>query len=196
MTALNASLAAAIEYFQRCLGAVRLAHMTWPTPCAEWTVRDLLVHLDDSISAFCEGATGGLAYPAAGPPATKLMESIDPVVLVEKLGRRARFLRQLWGDPGRDPAIVDISTVSLPGAVVLGIAGIEFAVHGWDLAQGVELKAELPGHVVAALLPMTPYLLPSGIRDGLFAPPLKPPEGGRAEDALLAILGRVAPSSR
>jgi len=71
MTADLLPLAAAIDYFLTCLGSVRLTQMAYSTPCAEWNVRDLLVHLDDSSSAFCQGAIGGavsVGRRSAGAP--------------------------------------------------------------------------------------------------------------------------------
>ena len=58
--------------------------MAYPTPCAEWNVHELLVHLDDSSSAFCQGAVQGTVRvePPSGDIARfTSAESLDPVLL-------------------------------------------------------------------------------------------------------------------
>jgi uncharacterized protein (TIGR03086 family) len=199
MTANQPPLAAAIDYFVTCLDSVRLTQMACPTPCTEWNVRDLLVHLDDSSSAFCQGAIGGavsLDHPAAGTTPSAPPESLDPVVLVERVRRRARLVRLVWGAGTRRLRTVDIDTLPLPDTLVVGIASIEFAVHGWDLAQAIGTSTPMPDELAIALLRLSRQLLPIEIRAGLFAPPLKCAEAAAADGRLLAFLGRVLPSAQ
>jgi uncharacterized protein (TIGR03086 family) len=195
MTAEPAPLAAAIEYFLGCLDSVRLIHGARPTPCVDWTVHDLLVHLDDSSLAFCQGALGRVVsgeFRAVDISASRPVEWLDPVVLVDRVRRHAQLVRRVWGEVAREPRTVDIATMQVPDALVAGVACIEFAVHGWDLAQAVGAGAALPDDLGAALLPLSRDLVPIGVRSGLFAPPMTAAEAGTAGIELLAFLGRTA----
>lgn len=195
VTAEPVPLAAAIEYFLGCLDSVRLTHVAHPTPCVDWTVHDLLVHLDDSSLAFCQGALGRVVcgeFPTADISAPRPVEWLDPVVLVDRVRRQAQLVRRVWGEVAREPRTVDIATMQVPDALIAGVACIEFAVHGWDLAQAVGTGAAMPDGLGAALLPLSRTLVPIGVRNGLFAPPVAAGEDGTAGSELLAFLGRTA----
>ncbi|GGM21192.1 TIGR03086 family metal-binding protein [Dactylosporangium sucinum] len=184
------SAAAALAHYERVVAdvdaivaAVTRAQFADPTPCAGWTVRELLNHLvyenlmwtslaegsprsdfaadhlgDDHVAAFREAATRALiAF------------------------RRPGMLTQEYG-PARGWRIVEQVT-------------IELLVHGWDLAAATGQDTDLAPDVATALLgpvqemhrdlPRTP--------GGSFGPVQPVPAGATAADRLAAFLGRALP---
>ena len=73
--AVTTALAGAVELLERSLAYTRVAlagvteaQLANPTPCRDWTLRDLLAHMDDSLDAFAEAAGGSVALtPTPGP---------------------------------------------------------------------------------------------------------------------------------
>src|SRR2546429_2325925 len=70
-----ALLERAINYTLGCLRLVTPEALSHDTPCADWDLRALLAHLDDSLRVLCEAVDAGAVELAAdaGTPAA------DPV---------------------------------------------------------------------------------------------------------------------
>lgn len=51
----------ALTYTGVALSDVTEGQLDRPTPCADWSLRELLEHLADSLDAFIEAATGTVA---------------------------------------------------------------------------------------------------------------------------------------
>ena len=178
---------AGVELLERALGYtrgvllhVRPEHLHRPTPCAAWSLDQLLDHMDDSLGAFTEGAAGAVAV---APPARALE------VRVATLLSRACGLLGAWSAPGV-PGVVDVGGIPVPTAVVVRAAALEIATHGWDVAQATGRRTPVPAGLAHELLAVALVLVDEDDRDLRFARarPL-PPYAGPAE-RLLAHLGR------
>jgi uncharacterized protein (TIGR03086 family) len=155
-----------------------------PTPCAGWTLLDLLRHMVDSLSALAEGAAGSVALATV---------PVDRSARPEELARSLRDLGcavlGAWVHAGTRP--VDLGARSLRRAVVTEVGALEVAVHGWDVARSCGSTAELPPLLAAGLLPVAVRRVGPGDRPGSFGPVV---EALRSDPAgvLLAHLGRHA----
>jgi hypothetical protein len=67
--------------------------------------------------------------------------------------------------------MVDLAAIQMPDTLVVGVASIEFAVHGWNIAQAIGPGTTMSDGLEAALLPISHVLVPTGARNGLFALP-------------------------
>ena len=154
------------------------------TPCAAWTLRDLLGHMVDSLSALAEAATGSL-HPA--PVAAR--SSAGPEALARSLCDLGCAVLGGWVHAGPDP--VGLAAGPLPRAVLTEVGALEVAVHGWDVARSCGSTAVLPSTLAAALLPVAARRVGPGDRPGSFGPVVVP-SGSDPVSVLLAHVGRRA----
>ena len=97
------ALTGAVELLERSLGYTRVilagvpgADLDRRTPCRDWTLGQLLAHMDDGLDAFTEAAGGAVAVPARGWSPLR----------VERLQEKACALLGAWS--GRRPDGVDV----------------------------------------------------------------------------------------
>jgi uncharacterized protein (TIGR03086 family) len=152
------------------------------TPCTEWNLRELLLHMNDSLAALHEAADTG--YVDMQP----LAPSSPAVDLVGSLRDRACQLLGAWTSrPEGDIAIADLS---LAAGMVAWTGALEVCVHGWDVAVGCGAHRPVPRDLALELLDAAPLLVSARDRPGRFADPVTPPVGSEPGTQLLAWLGR------
>ena len=156
------------------------------TPCEEWTLGDLLVHMVDSLEVVAELAVGRVAR--IGPPPS----SRRPEVLADHLRVLGCTLLDAWvhADLGRR-VDVGVGVGRVDALLAAEVGALEIAVHGWDVAVARELPSRFPSLLAASLLPVAVARVPVDGRSGRFAPPLVP-SGTDPATLLLAHLGRDA----
>jgi uncharacterized protein (TIGR03086 family) len=155
-----------------------------PTPCASWTLLDLLRHMVDSLSALAEGATGTVALTA-----TPVDRTAGPEALARSLCDLGCAILGGWLHAGPGPVV--LGGESLGRAVLTEVGALEVAVHGWDVARSCRSTATLPPMLAAALLPVASRRVGPGDRPGSFGPVVEP-AGSDPVGLLLAHLGRRA----
>ena len=153
-----------------------------PTPCADWTLLDLLRHMVDSLSALAEGATGRVALGVVPVDRTAGPES-----LARSLCDLGCAVLGSWLHADAGP--VELGSTSLRRGVLTEVGALEIAVHGWDVARSCGSTAELPPLLAAALLPVAARRVAPQDRHGAFGPVLDP-AGSDPVSLLLAHLGR------
>jgi uncharacterized protein (TIGR03086 family) len=156
-----------------------------PTPCADWSLHDLLLHMIDSFGALAEAAAGTVALST--PP-------VDPSAGPEALARSLSDLgcAVLGGWVHAGAGAVDLGATPLHRAVITEVGAVEVAVHGWDVARSCGSAATLPPMLAAALLPVAARRVGPGDRPGSFGP-VAEPSGSDPVSVLLAHLGRRDP---
>jgi uncharacterized protein (TIGR03086 family) len=179
------ALAGAVELLERSLGYTRVALagvtdalLAAPTPCRDWTLRDLLGHMDDSLDAFTEAAGGSIALTRA-PSA--------PRILV--LQQKACALLGLWS--GESPPGIRVGEVALATDLLVATAALEITVHGWDVAQATGEDTPIPEGLARHLLPVAQRTVAEIDRGVRFAEALPEPVGATADVRLRAFLGRL-----
>ncbi|MGL5851374.1 MAG: maleylpyruvate isomerase family mycothiol-dependent enzyme [Phycicoccus sp.] len=177
----------AVAFTCGALAGVADAEAGAVTPCARWVLADLLVHMVDSFEVVTELALGRVS--AAGPPP----ESVRPELLARHLRLLGCTLLDGWitrasSRDVRDSVLHDGRT-RLDVETASGVAALEVAVHGWDVARARGAVVPLPPLLAAALLPAAVAVVPVRRRDGRFASPFAPPATDPSS-LLLAHLGR------
>jgi len=170
-------LARAIDYALGSLDTVTPESLSRPTPCAEWDLRALLDHLNDSLLALHEAAALGRVFPDEGD-----YESADPVALL-----RDRATRLLGAWPRTE---VDVGHVELTTAIVTTTGAFEVAVHGWDVTRTCGVHRPIPTALAEEMLDLSPLLVTEADRPTRFASPTTARPGSPAGDHLVAFLGR------
>jgi uncharacterized protein (TIGR03086 family) len=189
--ALLADLATAHDGAARLVAAVEDDQWNSPTPCSDWTVRQLVNHLVGGNRLTTRVVRG---------------EQLPPP---DQLGRRGH-LDQLGDDPGsayrssadellaalRAPGALErthaLPAGTLPGPGVVQLRTVETLVHGWDLARATGRPAPFPDDLCELELRFSRDLLgriPEERRP--FAPSRPAADDAPAIDRLAALLGRT-----
>lgn len=184
------TLEPAVELLERALGytsgglaSVDDHLLDRPTPCARWTLSALLWHMEDSLDAFLEAATGRVAVPPPARPA---------VARVEALRTKSCALLGAWLQA--PPRSVAVGDSRLDSPLLVGTAALEIAVHGWDVAQSTGAGLPLPAGLAGALRDVARSVVGPTDRGTRFADALEPPPDADEATRLLAFLGRRAPA--
>lgn len=160
-----------------------------PTPCAGYTVGDLLDHVMGLTVAFRHAATKS-AVPGQSRPAEVSADHLHP-------DWRARLPVQLddlvtaWREPAAWQGMAEAGGVRLPADVMGRVALNELVLHSWDLARGTgqnfesdPVSAQVCYELVSAIAaePERP--------EGLFAAPVPVPADAPLLHRLLGLSGR------
>lgn len=166
-----------------------------PTPCAEWTLGDLIAHMTAQHRGFAAAARGdgaGLGHWAVRPLGA------DPA---GAYAAAAEEVLAAFAEPGaaeRTFALPEFGAgAAFPGAQAIGFHFIDYVVHGWDVARAAGLPYDLDPDVAGAALPIA-LAVPGGdhrLKPGAaFGPALPTSEHAAPLDRILTALGR-SPSS-
>lgn len=161
------------------------------TPCAEWTLGDLLAHMTVQHKGFAAASAGrgaDLEVWKAGAP------SQDPVA---DYVMAAELVIAAFAEPGvleRGFALPEIIPgVEFPAPQAISFHFIDYVVHGWDVARALGQPFEPDADLVEAAVPVA-EAVPEGerrLRPGAaFRPGLPAPDGASPMDRVLAVLGR------
>ncbi|MGW7049622.1 TIGR03086 family metal-binding protein [Streptomyces avermitilis] len=189
-------LVQAHAYLRRTVAAVPERAWGAPTPCSEWTVRQVLNHARLDQQAYGAAVTGdGWPESDSFQPADAL--SGDARAELDAVLRRvADVYAALPADAGQVPT--PLGPLSLPLAAAA--AAMDAGVHAWDIAVATGLDMPLDEELAEGIWAAAERLA-DHLRDayGVFAPVREVPEGHSRAEALLAFLGRdphwAAPAS-
>lgn len=167
----------------------RIGDRDWdrPTPCSEWTVRDLLNHL--------VGGQRRLAAMARGeepPPRGFDALGADPKAAFRQATAEVEALA---ATPGLIERRVSTPLGEQPASFVVQMQGSELMVHGWDLARSIGASSEgLPADLAERALRALRERLATAPRPegGPFAAEQAVAPDAPAGDRLAAFLGRPA----
>ncbi len=169
---------------------VRDADLGLPTPCAGWSLADLLQHMVAHHRGFARALAGqGLdadawAAPATGAEALRTYDEATHEVYVAF--ERTPPETRIW--------IPEITTdAQFDAARSRGFHVIDYVVHTWDVANTVGVPYELDDRVASTALRIALEVPDTeGRHDprSLFAPALPAPDGASTLDRILMHLGR------
>ena len=174
------SLDLTFQHAHSVVAGVRADQYDDPTPCADWTVRDVLTHMIGVVDSL-----GGAA--AGQRPSGPFVLSSDPTA---QLDAAAAAGMAAWRTPGVLDRIVDGGAGPMPGRVLAGINLLDTATHSWDLATATGQPARLPDDVAVAALEASLEIVSPEVRTGRFGPAIEPPDESDATDRLVSFLGR------
>jgi uncharacterized protein (TIGR03086 family) len=153
-----------------------------PTPCAEWSLADLLAHMIGQHRGFAQAIRKGQAPAEAYRPLT-----FDRTAWQDSV----RELRAAFADAelSSSAIVVELAPTPLPVAQLVAAQLIDTVVHTWDIGQSVGADFTPPEDLVmacaaiAAAIPGTAYG-----RGRAFASQL--PTDGDTWQQTLALVGR------
>jgi uncharacterized protein (TIGR03086 family) len=162
--------------------------LTAPTPCAGWTVGELVNHLlywGPVLAAA--GGRSGVRASAHAEGDVDLVRDDWPARLVTVVADVARA----WSVPAAWTGTVSLGTPEpLPAGMIGGMALGELVVHGWDLARAAGVDVEWPQPVAEAVLEAVRGMAEQGRGMGVFGPEVPVAEDAPALDRALGLSGR------
>ncbi|MEU6372458.1 TIGR03086 family metal-binding protein [Streptomyces sp. NPDC046909] len=173
-------------YLREVVAAVPAGAWGAPTPCTEWTARQVLNHARIDQQGYGLAITGG--RPDSDPFAPADALAPDPVAELDAaLGLVAGAYAAL--PAGADEVPTPLGP--LPRRLAAAAAAMDAAVHAWDIAVATGQDRPLTEELAEDIWPLAERLV-DHLRDsyGVFAPARKTPDDSGRADALLAFLGR------
>jgi uncharacterized protein (TIGR03086 family) len=177
----------------RDLGALisgtRPEQMSDQTPCAKWTVHDLINHVVGGGHMFAaafrgeslpgmDDASGAMPDLLGDEPAGAFDETIADY-------------RDAIARPGVADRMVTLPFGTMPGQVAMDIAAVDLLIHCWDLARATGQTFRPSPEFVDAAEAFAHVSIPPEARDGdAFAAQVPAPRGASALERLIAFTGR------
>ncbi len=148
MDALEALSQASTEFETR-LRQVGEDQWDLPTPCTDWTVRDLTNHMLLGTRMAVQLLAGGSQQDVVAALSDNLMaDSNDPVADFVGL---AGEMQQGFAAAGGLDGTVDHPMGQIPRTMFVGFRVMDNAAHAWDLARAIGASEELDADVVSFL---------------------------------------------
>ncbi|MEU7550750.1 TIGR03086 family metal-binding protein [Streptomyces sp. NPDC044571] len=181
--------AEALRLFGERVRAVEDDQWGAPTPCTEWTVRDLVNHVTAEQLWIPPLVGEGRTVEEVGDRFSGDVLGDDPLASWE---RAAAAAQAAFSAPGALDRTVTLSYGPSRGAAYCSELTADCVVHTWDLSRALGAEERLPdGLVEFSLKEVMPYA--DGLAaSGMYAEPLEVPAGADAQTRLLALLGRRA----
>ncbi|MFJ9407719.1 TIGR03086 family metal-binding protein [Streptomyces sp. NPDC101393] len=177
----------AIALFGSRVRAVRDDQWDAPTPCTQWSVRDLVNHLTVEQLWVPRLVRDGAGIAEVGTEFDGDRLGDDPVGVWE---RAAVAAVAAFSGPGALDRTVQLSYGTSPAPAYCRQMMADAVVHSWDLARAIGADEGLPGELAtAALREVEPYAPGLGA-SGLFADPVEAPADADDRTKLLCLLGR------
>lgn len=181
----------ALATTRRTVAGIRDDQWALPTPCDDWTVRELLNHVV-SGNEWANELGAGKTIDEVGDRLDGDVLGDDPLAAYDASASRAA---SVFHRPGALDAPCAVSYGPVPGSVYAGHRFIDVLVHGWDLAVATGQDSTLPPPLVEACLDVVRPQAELLAGSGAFATDVEAPAGADPQAELLAMLGRRSPES-
>ncbi len=154
-----------------------------PTPCTEWTVRELINHLVTGNQFFVGMLTGGA-------PVDRGRDHLgdDPAGAFD--GSTAR-LRAHFAAPDVLRRVVPTPFGEQPASMLVGMRVNEMMIHSWDLARATGQSTDLDPELAEVGIGAFRAMRAAGRGGTMFRAEQPVPEGATAADRLAATAGRT-----
>lgn len=181
-------LRSAVVEFDRRAESVSSWQWELPTPCSDWTVRDLVRHVIDG-----NGLAVALLQGVTSQHALARLDQADPVVpSVIELRSSAEVMLAAFAHDGAATQVCDHPADRITGREFAAYRAGDIAVHAWDLARALGTDETLDAELVdSALTSYVPWVatLPDSTVFGSGSSNDLPADASR-EQRLLDALGR------
>jgi uncharacterized protein (TIGR03086 family) len=181
----------AVQASVAVVARLRPGDLVRPTPCADWTLADLLAHMAVQHHGFAAAAEGHGAdletwrvRPLGDDPVAEYAAAAEHVMTAfgadDVLDRT--FALPEFGDGAE-----------FPGRQAIRFHLVDYVVHGWDVARSLGVGIELDADVLDAALTVA-EMVPDGeqrLQPGAaFRPGIPVAEDVPTLDRIVALLGR------
>jgi uncharacterized protein (TIGR03086 family) len=172
------------------LAAVRPDQWDAPSPCTDWTVRDLAGHViwgQRQMRAWATGTDYADGRGAPGAPRPAEMAGSDPLACWR--AARAESVPALTPEAlRRTVSITGLGEVPL--AAIVTLLTTDTVVHTWDIGHALGMDVRLDPALVGLAFEWGRSNMVR--RPGFFGPELTPPADSDEQTRMLAFMGRAA----
>ena len=186
-------MAAAIEMYRRSVEefgqrvmAIGAGDWPHPTPCTEWSVRDLVRHLVYE-ELWTPPLLAGATLAEVGDRFEGDILGDDPQVAWKEAAAHAVAA----ATPGTLSRTVHLSFGDFPGREYLGQLTADHTIHAWDLARGLNADDRLDPELVQFVYDFMAPQADQWAAAGVFAPAVDVPADADVQSKLLALSGRT-----
>jgi uncharacterized protein (TIGR03086 family) len=185
-------LDAALTALQNAVAGVPAAAWDRPTPCEQWTVRQVVEHAagDQHAWASTVGSAEGPSYNPFAPSGAEAGTAVELVTAALRAAGAA--WTAVSPDAAETPTPLPQGT--FPPAVAAAACALDAAVHAWDVAVATGQPSPLSDELAAQLQPAATAIAEPLRAYGVFAAvvpgPDSGPDSGGAAATLLRFLGR------
>jgi uncharacterized protein (TIGR03086 family) len=165
------------------------------TPCDGWDLAHLLAHMTVQHRGFAAAARGDGANPAHWDTAT-----VADAVATDPVGTYAAAAADVLEAFAEDDVLAASFALpefgpgaAFPGSQAVGFHFVDYVVHGWDVARGIDAPFTLPEEVISTVLPLVFAVPDGGFRAASgspFAPAIEAGDAVSDLDRALLHLGR------
>jgi uncharacterized protein (TIGR03086 family) len=156
-------LATAQDVIRRRVAAITASQWGMPTPCTEWNVKDVVVHLVEGSRMsrrLLEGASAEEARAVFGADHGADLGAELDVALSAEMGA-------FEGPTSLEMMVHHPAAGDIPGSVMYGFRTGDYLLHSWDIARATGGDEDLPQDLVArtweGLQPMAPFIGEVGV---------------------------------
>ena len=158
-----------------------------PTPCAQWTVTQVLQHAAGDQLAWAAAITGGPG-PTEDPFTPSGQLAGTPLAVVDQaLSTAAGAWATVSEDAGDLPS--PLPQGPLPASLAAAACAVDAAIHAWDIAVATGQPSPLSPALAKPLHAAATQIV-EPLRGFAYASPLDPQPGDDDIAALLRYLGR------
>lgn len=189
MTGTVINLNPACQQMIDVLAGVTDEQLTSPSPCAEYTVGELIDHVDHVSRLFTALAlrdTDGLIDAATGPNGAHQDSDWR-----ETIGQHVRTLGKAWNDPAAWQGNGNVPGSDLSNEMWGKITLTEMVVHGWDVARATGQPFELSKPTLQTCLDHVAEFVPNAPNPALWGPSANVASDASLLDRIVAITGRA-----
>ena len=177
-----------MEHFGSLLRSVTDEQWTTPTPCPDWSVRELANHVIGEnrwVPPLMEGQT----IDEVGSALDGDLLGDDPI---GEWDSAAKAALSAVDDPGALQRIVHLSFGDFPGRMYIGQVLSDHVIHAWDLARAIGADEKLPPELVRFTYDELVPQFDLWRQAGAFGDKVEVPEEADLQTKLLAEAGRRA----
>ncbi len=170
------------------LAGVTDVQLTRSSPCTEYTLGDLIDHVDQVSRLFTAlplQDTDDLVSVATSPDAAHL----DPGWR-DSVAQDVRALGKAWDDPAAWRGSGNVPGSDLSDEMWGKITLTELVVHGWDIGKATGQPFDLPEPTLRACLDHVAEFVPKAPVPALWGPPVDVASDATLIDQIVAITGR------
>ncbi|MFI6093973.1 TIGR03086 family metal-binding protein [Lentzea sp. NPDC051213] len=156
-----------------------------PTPCPNYTVGDLLDHVNGLSVAFTMAALKTPVEGTGSGDAARL-----PLDFRESVPQRLGELAQAWRPLEAWEGMTAAGGLDLPAEVAGAVALDEIVLHGWDLARATGQPFEVEPDLLEVVYGFVSSIGPDDRDGSLFGPAVEVGSSASLLDRVLGLSGR------
>ncbi|WP_371644501.1 TIGR03086 family metal-binding protein [Streptomyces mirabilis] len=176
----------ALRTFTERVRQITDAQWNHSTPCAEWSVRDLVNHLAGE-QLWAPLLLSGLTIDQVGDRFDGDVLGPDPVLRWERVAAEAAAA---FSAPGVRAGEVHLSYGTRSAVHYLQEMADDLVVHSWDLGRAIEVRTPIPPSLVTSILARYEPRKEELAKPPYFRPALLISDSAPAEARMAALFGR------